>query len=502
MSFRIFCLASLAVATASAYGQTGWLQHGRDPQHTGLSTVKMNPMTTVLWSTPIDLAPQYSGTSLLIHYMCPLITPNNTVVVPVKRTASGSFMVQGRSGVNGNLLWKQVSNWIMPPSNWKPIMGLAMFPNPADATKTSIAIADSAGKVIIRDDADGATSTKRTVIFYGANNYRVDKAAYDANVRINTPITADAAGNLYFGYQVTGDTPLHLKSGIAKIGANGVCKFKSAADATGDPNTGKVAMNCAPALRRDAGVLYFATNGGQPYLVALNTTTFNTAYKHALKDPVNGNPASVTDLSTATPMVASNGDVFYGIMENPFGGNHVRGYMLHFDKQLNLVKFPGAFGWDHTPSLIPASSVPSYTGSSPYLLLCKYNHYASTGGNGANKLAILDPNDYQNDPVAGIVVMKEVLTILSPTHDSDYPDNPDAVREWCINTVAVDRYGKAALVSCEDGKTYRWDFITNTLNAGIQLTNALGQAYTPTAIGPNGNGYAISNGILFCVGSR
>jgi hypothetical protein len=502
MSFRIFCLASLAVASVSALAQEGWLQSGRDPQHSALSNNRINPMTTVLWSTPIDQAPQYSGTSLLIHYMSPLITPSNTVVVAVKRTASGSFLVQGRSGANGTLVWKQVSNWIMPPSGWKPIMGMAMFPNATDTTKTSVAIADSGGKVIIRDDADGATSTKRTVVFYGAANYRADRASYDSNVCINTPITADSAGNLYFGYQVTGDTPLHLKSGIAKIGANGVCKFKAASDVTGDAGTEKVAMNCAPALRRDNGVVYFATNGGQPYLVGVNTTSFNTIYKFALKDPVTGNPAYVADVSSATPMVASNGDVFYGVFENPFGGNHARGYMLHFDKFLNMVKFPGAFGWDHTPSLIPAGLVPSYTGTSPYLILCKYNHYASTGGNGANKLAILDPNDYQNDPVAGIVVMKEVITVLSPTKDEEFPDNPDAVREWCVNTVAVDRYGKCALVSCEDGKTYRWDFVTNTLNAGIVLNDALGQAYTPTAIGPNGNGYAISNGRLYCVGSR
>jgi hypothetical protein len=44
--------------------------------------------------------------------------------------------------------------------------------------------------------------------------------AYDANVFISTPITADSAGNLYFGFTVTGATPLNLASGLARIAAD------------------------------------------------------------------------------------------------------------------------------------------------------------------------------------------------------------------------------------------------------------------------------------------
>ena len=37
--------------------------------------------------------------------------------------------------------------------------------------------------------------------------------------------------------------------------------------------------------------------------------------------------------------------------------------------------------------------VPSYPGTSRYLLMTKYNNYAGVGGDGVNKIAVLDPND-------------------------------------------------------------------------------------------------------------
>ena len=60
---------------------------------------------------------------------------------------------------------------------------------------------------------------------------------------------------------------------------------------------------------------------------------------------------------------------------------------------------------------------------------------------------------------------------------------------------------KSALVNNEDGKLYRWDFVTNTFTQQITLTTGVAEAYTPTLIGPDGRVYAINDAILFAVGN-
>jgi hypothetical protein len=93
-------------------------------------------------------------------------------------------------------------------------------------------------------------------------------------------------------------------------------------------------------------------------------------------------------------------------------------------------------------------------------------------------------------------VMNEVITILGPT------PNPDGgVKEWCINSAAVDIPGKAVMANSEDGNLYRWDLTNNTLSQKIALTAGIGEAYTPTVIGVDGTAYAINDAILFAIGN-
>jgi len=235
--------------------------------------------------------------------------------------------------------------------------------------------------------------------------------------------------------------------------------------------------------------------------LALNSTSLATAAKVALKDPATGNDALLPDDGTASPTVGPDGDVYFGVLENPFPSNHDRGWLLHFSGNLSQTKTAGAFGWDDTASIVPASAVPTYTGSSSYLLMTKYNNYAGAGGDGVNKIAILDPNATMVDPVTGATVMNEVLTIAGVTHDDDFPNKPNAVREWCINTAVVDPFTKSVLANSEDGKLYRWDLANNAFPEVITLTPGIGEAYTPTLIGPDGTVYAINNATLFAVGT-
>jgi hypothetical protein len=114
---------------------------------------------------------------------------------------------------------------------------------------------------------------------------------------------------------------------------------------------------------------------------------------------------------------------------------------------------------------------------------------------------VLDPNDQMTDPISGAQVMKEILTIAGPTPDQEYlAGHPNAVREWCINTAAIDPATKSALVNNEDGKMYRWSFDCNMLTETLTLTPGIGEAYTPTLVGIDGTVFAINNATLFALG--
>jgi hypothetical protein len=469
-----------------------WLEYAGDPQHTALSSVASQPLQAIRWQTPVDLQPQYSGNELLIHYGSPLITPSNTVIVPVKTGATSGFEVEALSGVDASLLWTQMTDYILPPS-----AGWIQSYSPALTPQNRLYFAGAGGTIYYIDNPDSAgPHTPTQIAFYGIGNYT--HADFDNSVFIDTPITSDSAGDIFFGFVVTGANPLNLVSGFARIDANGTGTWVSASAATGDPNTQKVTYNCSPALSNDGSTVYVTMNGGVGYLVALDSTTLATKSKVELLDAKSGQPADLPDIGTASPTVGPDGDVYIGVLENPFPSNGDRGWMLHFSGDLSQTKTPGAFGWDDTASIVPASMVPSYQGTSSYLIMTKYNNYSNPGlgGDGQNKVAVLDPNATEVDPRTGATVMNEVLTVVGPTPN---PDNP-GVDEWCINTAAVDPATKSILVNSEDGKLYRWDMTTNTLIETIKLTAGLGEAYTPTLIGPDGQVYAINNATLFAVG--
>jgi hypothetical protein len=134
--------------------------------------------------------------------------------------------------------------------------------------------------------------------------------------------------------------------------------------------------------------------------------------------------------------------------------------------------------------------------------MTKYNNYAGIStGDGHNRIAILDPNATENDPViSSTKVMKEVITKLGVTPDPNFPNFPGAVREWCINTAAVDPFTRSVIANSEDGNLYRWDLSTNTLSQVIRLSGGIGEAYTPTVIGSDGTVYGINDAVLSAVG--
>ncbi|MBG9388369.1 hypothetical protein [Caenimonas aquaedulcis] len=477
-----------------------WANFGRDERHTARSGVATQSLDRITWSTPVDLQPQYTSTgALLIHYGSPVVTARNTVIVPVKTGATDGFRIEAHAGGDGSLLWSADSDYVLPAHHWTPSYNIALTPG-------GLLLAPGAGgKLMVRSAPDAAQGAMQNVVFYGQAAYDANPAAFNQTIFINTPLTTDTRGNVYFGFIAAGANPAGLTSGLARIGPDGQGSWVSAAAAVGQAGIVKVATNSAPALSPDGSTVYVTFNGDpvpfvtqRGYLVALDSLTLAVKHKVLLTDPQSGTPARVSDDSTASPTVGPDGRVFFGVLETVFGAHNARGWLLQFSPQLVPTLSPGAFGWDDTASVIPAAMVPSYTGPSSYLLAVKYNNYAGTGtGDGDNRIAVIDPGVSEPDPISGIPVMKVVLAISGPTFESG---TSGPVKEWCINTMAVDPLTRSILVNSEDGVLYRWDLVTNTLSQGIRLTEGLGEAYTPTAIGADGKVYAVNNARLYSVG--
>ncbi|MGN6376911.1 MAG: hypothetical protein ACTHMG_15360 [Sphingomonas sp.] len=422
------------------------------------------------------------------------------MVMPVKTVANGTFRVEARDARIGALLWSAATDYIDPPN---PSIYQQQPYNVLLTQQGRLYVPGAGAKLLLRDDADTSDGVFASQVFYGAAAYNADRAAFDGSVFIHTPLTADAEGNIFFGFRVTGPNPAGLVSGIARVSPDGTGVWVGAAAATGDPAVQKPVTNCAPAISIDGTMIYIAvhaiTESGYTqaaFLLALDATTLATRAKVALVDPNTLTPARLDDHVTSSPVVGPDGCVFYGVLEVIFDINNARGWLLQFDALLNSTGAPGSFGRDASPSVIPASMVPSYRGTSPYLLATNYNNYLGEGsGDGQNRLAILDPTASQRGSEVPSV-MREVLTILAPTQDGN---SPTARREWCTNTMAADPFRRSILANNEDGVLYRWDLATNTLAQSVRLTSHVQQAYTPTAVGPDGAVYAVSNGTLFSV---
>jgi hypothetical protein len=485
----------------AAWGQ--WAGYGRNAQHTALTPGPSQLPLVIRWSTPIDLNPQFSGGELLIHYGSPAITAANTIIVPVKTGATGDFVVKGLNATTGAQLWTMATDYVLPPHNWTPPMGVALTPGDG-----AVVVAGAGGSVWVRPTPNAAKGANPTrVAFYGVKYFNQDPEAFNNAIQICTPITVDSFSNLYFGYLSSGQSlpgyPSGIPSGLARVGLDGTGTFVAASALAGDGNIQKVVYNCAPALSADGSKVYVAVNQSSfsyGYLCMAAADNLQPQRSIVLRDPRNGQTALLPDDGTAAPTIGLDGDVFFGVLEANFPSNHARGWMLHFSPTLTTTKIPGAFGWDDSASIVPSGLVPSYRGRSTYLVLTKYNNYADggIGGNGLNKVAVLDPSTSMQDPITGATVMNEVLAVLGPTENTELP----GVREWCVNSVAVDSANKCAVVNSEDGHVYRWYFSTNTLSPGLNLAPATGEAYTSTLIGPDGAVYAMNDAKLFCCAAK
>jgi hypothetical protein len=493
-----------------------------NPQHTAVFQPAAQHLSSIHWRSPVDLQPQYqSDGSLLIHYGAPLVTGGNTVIVPVKTGATDGFRIEARSGITGALKYLLSTDYTLAglSFNWTPSYSPTLASDGAGGTRLYYAGAGGTIYYISQPDSSPPGAPVHEA-FYGLSNYLANPAGFNSSVWIDTPMTPDSKGDIFFGFtvQATAPAPLNTtQSGYARIDPSGNATYVLAGNAAGDPNISRDSHNIAPALSNQEGVIYVVVKATATptynYLLGLDSTTLATRYKVFLKDPRSGGAhnATISGDGTASPMLAPDGTVFLGVLGNPYNGS--RGWLLHFSHDLSTPLTPGAFGWDQTAAIVPATMVPSYHGTSPYLIFSKYNNYADPlapssedFSDGINKIAILDPNATEVDPHPssnGLHVMREVMIVAGPTPDPHNvgPQSPNAVREWCIDTAAVDPTSDCVIVPSEDGRVYRWSLATGTLSEVINVGTSIGEAYVPTIVGPDGTIFTINNATLFAIGN-
>lgn len=220
-------------------------------------------------------------------------------------------------------------------------------------------------------------------------------------------------------------------------------------------------------------------------------------------DPTTNAPGSgvIIDQASSSPTVLPDGSVVFGALTNY---NAFRGHLFKFDTNGNFTAAYD-FGWDTTPAV--------YSHNGTYSIVLKDNHY-DTGMycSLSNPLCQnLPPGPYfitQLDPDLNVEWKFQSTNTQSCTRNADgsitcKSTNPNGF-EWCINMPAVDVNGNVYVTS-EDGNIYVLPQgntgIFTTPSANLFLNLAVGAAYTPLSIGPDGKLYTQNDGHLFVVGN-
>src|SRR6185369_9033147 len=213
-------------------------------QHAGIYDVPAQPLRQIHWSARID----YNGASGSSHYGGALIKPANTVITPVRTNTS--YRIHAYDGATGSLKYFLPTDYVMPPHNWMPVYQPVIANSDAGAR---LYYPGAGGTVYYVDNPDAeAPGTAVQQCFYAdLATYQANSNLFKATVFINSPITADTNGNIFFSFRVytngaTATPPFtSTNGGFARIGADGTTRFVFSTTAANDPTMGRVSHNCA-----------------------------------------------------------------------------------------------------------------------------------------------------------------------------------------------------------------------------------------------------------------
>jgi hypothetical protein len=219
----LLCL-SIAVVARPVFAQSTF---GGNAQHTGIFTTAAQPLNTIKWQTDID----FNNSGAPAHYGSPVISANNTVFVPVKTVTDG-FRVDAFDGATGTFKYTVASDYIMPLHGW-------LLPYNMCVVGTRLYFAGAGGTIFHIDNIDSNSpgAPVRDVFYTSLANYNANSSAFNNTVFVNTPITADSSGNIFFGFRVQGTAPSPLnstQSGLARLSSVGAGTFVLAGTAASD----------------------------------------------------------------------------------------------------------------------------------------------------------------------------------------------------------------------------------------------------------------------------
>jgi hypothetical protein len=223
-------------------------------------------------------------------------------------------------------------------------------------------------------------------------------------------------------------------------------------------------------------------------------------------DPAqNTKPAArVLDDASSSPTITPDGSILYGAYTRY---DFARGHLLKFDANGQFLK-SYSFGWDSTPAIYTHDSTYSivikdneYGGGPQFGSYCNVDSICPPRQNGPFFITQLDPNlniqwKFQNNNT--LACTRNPDGTITCAQNNSGTQWPNVGFEWCINAPVVDSHG-VVYANSEDGNLYAINQ-GGTLKQNIFLQLALGAAYTPLAIGPDGRIYTENDGVLFMVG--
>jgi outer membrane protein assembly factor BamB len=548
-------LAALAFASSpaplAAQG-LAWPQWGRTPQHIGASPVTAQPaqaiLAEILYDPFVEAMKADNGDELLAHYAAPLIDDSRNVYMAFKTGEYQGFGVWDsmtwtvrklrRTDAGFETAWTFVSDWKPEPldlTGWESVFQPAL------------------------------SGHDLYVPGLGGTVFRVNTLTGDSEARVNPFSSIDpsryVAGGLAVApdgsviYNVLGlddSNPIDTTGGwLVRVEPEGgatrvdyatfVPGAPSATDAcegvfarsqrpwppssTAAPPSSpcgaqRPGINTVPAIAED-GTIYTLSrahfNDRYGYLVAVHpdlTPAWSASLRgilndgcgvvvpiddslggcrtgaHAGVDPAtNDRPAGrVSDQGTASPVVLPDGTILVGTDSSY---NYARGHLMRFDAGGAAVATYD-FGWDITPAV--------FAHGGTYSILTKDNHYfGPTGTSGRYEITSLSPDlepKWFFPSTETLDCARDLAGTMVCVDDGAHPEG----FEWCVNQPAVDANG-VAFAGSEDGFLYVVD-ATGAQRKALFLDTALGAAYTPVSIGPDGVVYVQNNGILFAVGVK